>query len=138
MADSTTRAVGYIRAAVATDSYTRHSAEIQAQRICQYCHINNIALVGTFADAGVNGSTTARNGLQRALSSLRQGQAQLLIVTHTSRLSRFIVALAALVEGHFAGGARALVSMDEQLDTRTDSGRFLFRVLCLNSGRSRR
>ena len=138
MAETTTKAIGYIHTAQTTNPHTRHKLDIQAQRIREYCHINKIVLVGTFADEGIGGSTTARNGLLKALSVLREGQADLLIVNNMSRLTRSVAALASLTERHFADGSRALVSLDEHVDTRTEQGRFALHALCLIARWSRR
>ncbi len=68
-------------------------------------------------------------GLRHALSILRDGQADLLVVVNVSRLSRSVSSLARLLEMHFGDGTRSLISLTENLDTRPLNGRFVLRLL---------
>ncbi len=129
MAAETTRAVGYIRTATTTPTNKEHWTAGQAQRIRQYCCTQGLALVGSFVDCGVMGDSRACRGLRDALSLLRTGQADLLIVVNVSRLSRSAKRLARLLDAYFADGSRALVALDERIDTRTAKGRFLLNLL---------
>lgn len=128
MAAGTTRAVGYVRtAAPAADR--EHCTAAQALRIRRHCSAHGLALVGSFADYGVAGAGMQRTGLRDALSLLREGHADVLIVVNVSRLARSVDALARLVRMHFSDGARGLVALDESLDTRTPNGRFVLSLL---------
>ena len=128
MTAGTTRAVGYTRtAAPAADR--EHATAAQAMRIKRYCSAQGLALVGSFADYGVAGDGVKRTGLRDVLSLLRDGQADVLIVTNVSRLSRSVAALARLVNAHFSDGAHGLIALDESLDTRTANGRFVLSLL---------
>ncbi len=129
MAAETTRAVGYIRTATTTATEREHSTAAQAQKIRHYCNERGIALVGSFVDHGVAGDAKAGIGLRHALSILRDGQADLLVVGNISRLSRSVSSLARLTEAHFGDGTRSLIAIAENLDTRTPNGRFVLRLL---------
>src|SRR5215210_2977698 len=108
MAQSTTRAVGYIRSATPTHTHKENSTRLQAQRIREYCRVNHIALVGVFADHEVSGDAT-----------VRKGRAEALIVTNVSRLTLFVAGLAPMEDSFFSDGTRTFIAIDEQLDTRT-------------------
>jgi DNA invertase Pin-like site-specific DNA recombinase len=92
-----------------------------------------ISPVGSFADYGVGGNEIERKGLRDALSLLKDGQADLLVTVNVSRLSRSVGALAKLVDAHFSTGEHGLVTLEEQIDTRTPCGHFMLslcRTLC--------
>lgn len=127
MTAKTTRAVAYIRTA-APQQVREHWTGEQAQRIKRYCCQQGYSLVGSFVDYGVAGNGAGK-GLRDALSLLREGQAEVLIVVNVSRLSRSVAALARLVDAYFGDGARGLVALDEGLDTRTANGRFVLGLL---------
>jgi site-specific DNA recombinase len=78
-------------------------------------------------DAGVSARTMDRPGLQRALAMLARGEAQALIVLKLDRLTRSVRDLGELLEGPFARAA--LLSVGEQIDTRTAAGRLVLNVL---------
>ncbi len=128
MAAGTTRAVGYTRTA-APKVDREHWTAAQALRIKRYCSGHGMMLVGSFADYGVSGDAMSRTGLRDALSILREGHADVLIVANVSRLARSVAALARLVEAHFGDGARGFIALDENLDTRTANGRFVLSLL---------
>jgi DNA invertase Pin-like site-specific DNA recombinase len=77
----------------------------------------------------VAGDAREHQGLRHALSILRDGQADLLVVVNLSRLARSASALAKMVDAHFDDGTRALIAIGESLDTRTANGRFVLRLL---------
>jgi DNA invertase Pin-like site-specific DNA recombinase len=128
MAAGTTRAVGYVRTAAPTAD-REHCTSAQARKIKRYCSAHGLTLVGSFADYGVAGDAMRRTGLRDALSLLREGQADVLIVANVSRLTRSVAALARLMDVHFGDGVRALIALDENVDTRTVNGRFVLSLL---------
>src|SRR5260370_7747777 len=60
---------------------------------------------------------------------LRAGQAEALLVVKLDRLTRSVVHLGQLVEDYFADGKWALLSVGEQIDTRSAAGRLVLNVL---------
>jgi site-specific DNA recombinase len=78
-------------------------------------------------DAGVSAKTMDRPGLPQALAMLARGEAQALIVLKLDRLTRSVRDLGELLEGFFAKAA--LLSVGEQIDTRTAAGRLVLNVL---------
>lgn len=128
MAAGTTRAVGYVRTAAPTAD-REHCTAAQATQIRRYCSAQRLTLVGSFADHGVAEDGATRTGLRDALSLLRDGQADVLVVVNTSRLTRSVAGLARLVKANFSDGSRGLIALDEGLDTRTANGRFVLSLL---------
>ncbi|MFZ5788959.1 MAG: recombinase family protein [Acidobacteriota bacterium] len=60
---------------------------------------------------------------------LRSGEADGLVVVKLDRLTRSVRDLGTLVEAYFAAGRWALLSVSEQIDTRSAAGRLVLNVL---------
>lgn len=123
----TTRAIGYVR--VSTDKQADQEISLEAQRdkIEAYACLYDLDLVEVIVDAGASAKTLDRPGLQRALAMLKAGKADALIVVKLDRLTRSVADLGTLVEKHFQKAA--LLSVAEQIDTRSASGRLVLNVL---------
>lgn len=94
-----------------------------------YAELYDLELVEIIVDAGVSAKTLQRPGLDRALGMLRAGQADALLVTKLDRLTRSVRDLGTLVERYFAGDRWALLSVGDQVDTRSAAGRLVLNVL---------
>jgi DNA invertase Pin-like site-specific DNA recombinase len=83
----------------------------------------------------------ARPKLTAALSALRSGQADMLIVPTLPMVSRSITELLPWLVKHFGEGSRhGLIAVQEDIDTRQAAGRFAVGVLsalslCRGGGR---
>ena len=123
------RAIGYIR--VSTDQQAAEGVSLAAQRekISAYCSLYDFDLVRIEDDAGASASSLQRDGLQRALDALDAGDAEALVVVKLDRLTRSVRDLDTLLTRYFAGGELALVSVAEQVDTTTATGRMILNVL---------
>ncbi len=124
-----TRAVGYIR--VSTDKQAEHGVSLEAQhvKLTQYAALYDIELVDIIVDAGVSAKTLDRPGLQRALGMLRKGHASALLVAKLDRLTRSVKDLGTLVEEYFSSDKITLLSVADNIDTRTAAGRLVLNVL---------
>ena len=124
-----TRAIAYIR--VSTDKQAEHGVSLDAQRakLEAYAALYELDLVAVEVDAGVSAKTLDRPALQRSLAMLRGGQADAILVVKLDRLTRSVRDLGDLVEGYFAVGKWALMSVGEQIDTRSAAGRLVLNVL---------
>lgn len=124
-----TRAVAYLR--VSTDKQADHgvSLEAQADKVRAYAKLYDLELVATIEDPGASAKTLDRPGLTRALDMLKRGEADALLVAKLDRLTRSVVDLGTLVAGPFAPGRAALLSVSEQIDTRSAGGRLVLNVL---------
>lgn len=78
---------------------------------------------------GVRSRSTDKQADTRALDMLRKGTAEALLVVKLDRLTRSVRDLGDLVERYFANGKAALLSVSEQVDTRTAAGRLVLNVL---------
>jgi site-specific DNA recombinase len=124
-----TKAIGYIR--VSPEEQAQHGVSLNAQRarIAAYALLYGLELVEVIEDAGISGKSLDRPGLKRALDLLKAGKAEALVVAKLDRLTRSVVDLGKLIESTFAAGKAALLSVSEQIDTRSAAGRFMLNVL---------
>lgn len=123
------RALGYLR--VSTDKQAEFGVSLEAQRekVAAYAKLYDVELVDVIVDAGESAKSLERPGLQKALGMLRSGQAEALLVVKLDRLTRSVRDLGELVERYFAGGKWTLLSVGEQIDTRSAAGRLVLNVL---------
>ena len=116
---------------MSTDKQAEHGVSLEAQhaKLTQYAALYDIELVDIIVDAGVSAKTLDRPGLQRALGMLRKGQASALLVAKLDRLTRSVKALGTLVEEYFSSDRITLLSVADNIDTRTAAGRLVLNVL---------
>src|SRR5258705_4952877 len=124
-----TRTIAYLR--VSTDKQADRGVSLDAQRakVKAYAELYDLELVEILVDAGHSAKSLERPGLQRALGMLKRREADALLVVKLDRLTRSVVHLGQLVETVFAPGKAALLSVGEQIDTRTAGGRLVLNVL---------
>ena len=120
-----TKAVGYIR--VSTDKQADDGVSLDAQRakLEAYAALYDVELVEVIVEAA-SAKTLTREGLQRALAMLGNG-ADALLVAKLDRLTRSVADLGGLVADYFSD--YALLSVAEQVDTRSAAGRLVLNVL---------
>ena len=124
-----TRTVAYLR--VSTDHQADRGVSLEAQRakVEAYASLYDLELVAVEVDAGASAkSLSGRPALSRALSMLEAGEADALLVVKLDRLTRSVRDLGALLDTFQAGGWE-LMSVSEQVDTRTAAGRLVLNVL---------
>lgn len=121
-----TKAIAYIR--VSTDKQAEQGISLDAQRqkIEAYASLYDLQLVDVVVEQG-SAKTLERDGLKSVLARLQAGEAGALIVAKLDRLTRSVADLGYLVEKHFQ--AAALLSVSEQIDTRSAAGRLVLNVL---------
>lgn len=124
-----TRTVAYLR--VSTDRQADRGVSLEAQRakVEAYASLYDLGLVAVEVDAGASAKTLCRPALTRALEMLKSGDADALLVVKLDRLTRSVKDLGTLIDRYFAPGKAALMSVGEQVDTRTASGRMVLNVL---------
>ncbi|MBI5535580.1 MAG: recombinase family protein [Deltaproteobacteria bacterium] len=128
-AATATRTVCYCR--VSTTKQVEEGVSLEAQRakLEAYASLYDLQIVECIVDAGVSAKTLDRPGLARALDLLRTGKADALLVVKLDRLTRSVRDLGELIETHFAPGKSALLSVSENIDTRSAGGRLVLNVL---------
>jgi DNA invertase Pin-like site-specific DNA recombinase len=124
-----TKTIAYLR--VSTEKQADKGVSLDAQRakVEAYASLYDLTLVDVIVDAGVSAKTLDRPGLTRALAMLKAGKADALLVVKLDRLTRSVRDLGDLVAGPFAPGRAALLSVGEQIDTRSAAGRLVLNVL---------
>ncbi len=126
---TTTRTVAYVRVSLDKQAEKGVSLEAQRAKVEAYAALYDLQLVEVIVDAGLSAKTLDRPGLNRALDMLRKGQAEALLVVKLDRLTRSVRDLGELVEKYFANGKAALLSVSEQVDTRSASGRMVLNIM---------
>lgn len=124
-----TRVVGYVRVSTTGQAENGISLETQAAKIREYAKVYDLNVIEVIEDAGESGKHLNRPGLHRALAILKRGDADALVVAKLDRLTRRVVNLGELVERYFTSDKWALLSVAEQIDTRSASGRLVLNVL---------
>lgn len=121
-----TRAIGYIR--VSTDKQADQGVSLEAQqaKIKAYAQLYDLELVDIVIETG-SAKSLEREGLLNALGRLQAGDASALVVTKLDRLTRSVGDLGRLVDDYFKDFA--LLSVSEQIDTRSAAGRLVLNVL---------
>jgi site-specific DNA recombinase len=102
--------------------------EAQQAKLTAYAVVYELALVAIEVDVGVSAKTLQRPAPQQALGALKAGKAEALLVVKLDRLTCSVRDLEALVETYFLAGKRSLMSVGEQIDTRTAAGRMALNV----------
>jgi site-specific DNA recombinase len=123
---SMTKAVGYIRVSTDKQADKGQSLEVQQEKIKAYASLYDIDLVDIVVDAGESAKTLEREGLKRILSMLGK-DVDAIIVSKLDRLTRSVKDIGFLMEKHFS--KHSLLSVGEQIDTRTAAGRLVLNVL---------
>ena len=125
----TTKTIAYLRVSTDKQADKGISLEAQEEKARAYASLYDLALIEVIIDAGESAKTLDRPGLQRALSMLKTGKAEALLVVKLDRLTRSVVDLGKLIETYFAPGKAALMSVSEQIDTRSAAGRLVLNIL---------
>lgn len=126
-APARTRAIAYVRVSTREQADEGVSLAAQRERITAYAALYGLEIVEVVVDAGVSAATLDRPGLARALAALADGRADALVVAKLDRLTRSVRDLGDLIDGPLARAA--LLSVGEQVDTRTAAGRLVLNVL---------
>lgn len=127
MSNTRTRAVAYVRVSTDKQADAGVSLEAQEAKVRAYASLYDLDLVDVVVDAGASAKTLDRPGLVRVLDMVKRGQADAVVVMKLDRLTRSVADLGHLVERYFQKAA--LLSVSEQIDTRTAGGRLVLNVL---------
>ena len=124
-----TKTVAYLRVSSEKQVDLGVSLDAQQQKVTAYASLYDLDLIEVIVDAGESAKTLQRPGLQRALAMLKTGQADALLVVKLDRLTRSVGDLGRLIETYFSPGKAALLSVSEQIDTRSATGRMVLNIL---------
>jgi len=122
------KAIGYIR--VSTEEQAKEGVSLAAQeaKIKAYCELYDLEIVEIIVDAGQSAKTLKRPGLQQALGMLESGMAEAIVIAKLDRLTRSVTDWGTLIDRFFSK-QYALLSVGDQIDTRTAAGRLVLNVL---------
>ena len=124
-----TRTIVYCRVSLDKQAEKGVSLDAQQAKAKAYAELYDLDIVEVIVDAGYSAKTLVRPGLERALGLLKAGSADALLVVKLDRLTRSVADLGKLVASYFAPGKAALLSVGEQIDTRSAGGRLVLNVL---------
>jgi len=124
------RVVAYLR--VSTEKQAAEGVSLAAQRakVEAYASLYELDLVAVLEDAGASAKTLDRPALREALALLDTGAAEGLLVAKLDRLTRSVRDLGELLDSRFGRpNGPALLSVADQIDTRSAAGRLVLNVL---------
>jgi site-specific DNA recombinase len=130
-ADRPLRLIGYVRCSTREQAVEGLSIQAQRHRLDLYARTFGHELVAIEDDSGTSGTVDPlrREGLARALAMLAKGEADGLLFAKLDRVGRSVKHVLAL-----ADTARRqswhLMSVGENLDTSSASGKLIFTMLC--------
>jgi DNA invertase Pin-like site-specific DNA recombinase len=138
------RVVGYARASTASQEIT---VDAQGERIKSYCKTYDLELVALINDPAASAKDLRsrrkrkatdnfldlvrehRPRLADALGYLDEGKAGGLVVAKLDRLTRSVRDLGDIIDHYFEVDRFSLLSVGDQIDTRTATGRFVLNLL---------
>ena len=126
MSNTNTKAIAYIRVSTDKQADKGHSLLAQQEKIMAYASLYDLDIIDYVIETA-SAKNLERDGLQGALAQIKSGKAEALIVVKLDRLTRSVSDLGYLVETYFSKAG--LLSVSEQIDTRSASGRLVLNVL---------
>jgi len=109
-------------------STAEQHVEPQLHALRAYAEARGLELAGEYVDHGVSGAKDRRPALDRLLADARRRRFDVVACVKFDRLARSVRHLTALAAEFEALGVD-LVVLDQNIDTSTPSGRFLFHTL---------
>ena len=82
----------FISARYSTDNQNPDSIEVQVQKCREWCHQNNIAVLGIYADEATSGMKETRAQYEQMMKQLRMGFADTVVIYDQSRMFRKMTA----------------------------------------------
>lgn len=104
------------------------SPEMQVRELHEYCQRRGWHIAGEFVDAGISGAKDSRPELNRLLADAHRRRFDAVVVWKFDRFARSVSHLLRALETFNALGV-AFVSLSEQIDTSTPTGKMVFTVL---------
>lgn len=128
--DSTiTKVALYCRVSTTEQGLEGHSLEAQEAVMYKHCIERGYTVQEVYVDAGISGKEmTKRHALQRLLHDAEEQQFDLVLVWKLSRMGRNLKDVLEIVE-RLGKQQIGFLSLSEQFDTSTPSGRFMFQQM---------
>jgi DNA invertase Pin-like site-specific DNA recombinase len=101
---------------------------MQTRELREYCHRRGWKVTGEYIDAGISGARERRPALDRLLADAHRRRFDAVVVWRFDRFARSVSHLLRALETFKALGIE-FVSLSEQMDTSTPTGKMVFTVL---------
>lgn len=121
--------IGYVRVSGSKQVAEGFGLTTQERRIRAYAQSQDWPLLEIVRDEGESGAASNRPGFLRLRALAEDGQLTRIIVFKLDRLSRSLLDLKQFVDRIMLPNNVALVSVTEQLDTSSSSGKLFFNIL---------
>lgn len=102
--------------------------EAQARALKTYCDANGLNGYILYSDEGISGTKANRPELDRLMAAVGRGEVSSVIVYSFSRFARSVTHLLQALQKFDECGV-SFISISENLDTRSSTGRFVFTIL---------
>jgi DNA invertase Pin-like site-specific DNA recombinase len=111
-------------------STSNHGQDVgmQTRELREYCERRGWQIVGEYLDEGISGAKDSRPELNRLMADAHKRRFDAVIVWRFDRFARSVSHLLRALETFNALGV-AFVSLSEQIDTTTPTGKMIFTVL---------
>lgn len=123
------RVIGYTRVSTLEQSREGVSLDNQEHKIRAYADLKDMELVEMIVEEGKSGKTMNRPGLQKIISLVNRKQIDGVICYKLDRLTRKTRDLLYLIEDIFAKNGIQFISLNENIDTSSASGKFFLTVM---------
>lgn len=121
--------IGYCRVSTEHQLEKGFSLEAQEDKIRAYCRLHDHELLCVVREQG-SGGDLDRESLQRVLISLKANEADAILVTKLDRLTRSIKDFLGVLSDYFGeDGGSTLMSISDNIDTSSATGRFFLNIL---------
>lgn len=121
--------VGYLRVSTEEQAESGFGLQAQEAKVRSYAAALGLPLSEIITDDGYSGGTLDRPALQALLTRMAAGEVGTVVIARLDRLSRSLRNLLNLYGDAFDTHKVALVSVGEQFDTSTASGRLFFQMV---------
>lgn len=119
------RAAIYARVSTANNG---QDPRVQTRELQEYCQRRGWTVAGEYVDVGISGTKEKRPELDRLLADAHRRRFDAVVVWRFDRFARSVSHLLRALENFQALGVE-FVSLSEQLDTSTPTGKMVFVVL---------
>src|SRR5271154_1823217 len=119
------RAAIYARVSTASNG---QDPSMQTRELCEYCERRGWKITNEYVDEGISGAKDSRPELNRLMADAHRRRFDTVIVWRFDRFARSVSHLLRALENFKALGIE-FVSLSEQVDTSTPTGKMVFTVL---------
>lgn len=129
METTNTKVIGYIRVSTREQGEQGVSLDAQRAKLISYCELYDLELVSIEVDVASGKSMNRRPGLKKCLATMESGTVEGMVIVKLDRLSRSVRDMCELVQDVFQKQGKLLISVTDQINTSTASGRLVLGIL---------